>query len=155
MNTKVSAGEEMVRTIQRLGRLFIQREREALKVTAALGRHGQPVIHVLGEEGPMTMGVLARTIGLSLSSMTEIIDALEQEGYVMRDRSTADRRVIHLRLTTKGRRVYRQGHDALVRFANTALATLSRNEQTVLLSLYRKIAERIHETTTSSNTKAL
>lgn len=140
-------GAELLRRFRKLSQHFIAREQEFVRMAWALGRHGESVIHSLGEEDEITMGALARTIGLSLSSMTDIIDGLEKNGFVTRVRSAADRRVIHLRLTPNGRRVYRRGFDAQVRFASALLSILTRKEQDLLLSLHRKIDEGMNAKT--------
>ncbi len=150
MNTGPLRGAEFIDSIRALGRNFVEHERKAFRVALSLGRHGEPVVYLLGEKGNLTMGALARSVGLSVSSMTVIIDSLEQEGYVSRDRSTKDRRVIQLRLTAKGKRLYHQGRDAQVRFANVVLSMLSRKEQEILLTLHRKIEERMRATNRGS-----
>ena len=40
--------------------------------------------------------------------MTGIIDRMEREGLVARERSTDDRRVVHIRLTEKGAKLARE-----------------------------------------------
>ena len=139
MGSETTPGAELVDSIRAFGRHFVDRERKAFRLAMSLGRHGEPVINALGETGRLTMGDLARIVGLSVSSMTVIIDSLEQEGYVSRDRSTKDRRVIQLHLTASGKRLYHQSRDAQVRFANVVLSFLSRKEQDILVALHRKM----------------
>ncbi|KRN33257.1 MarR family winged helix-turn-helix transcriptional regulator [Weissella halotolerans] len=50
---------------------------------------------------------VARTVHLTPSAMSSAIDKLVQKGYVQRRRSEADRRVVKLALTHRGRVVYR------------------------------------------------
>ncbi len=143
-------GVELVTSVRALGRNFVELERKAFRAALSLGRHGEAVIYALGERGNLTMGDLARTVGLSVSSMTVIIDSLEREGYVSRDRSTNDRRVIQLHLTARGKRLYLQGREAQVRFANVILSMLSPKEQDTLLALHRKMKHRMNLTNRSS-----
>ena len=51
------------------------------------------------------IGELASHLGLSHSSVSITIDRLQRDGYVMRERSEADARVSHVRLTEAGEEV--------------------------------------------------
>lgn len=66
-----------------------------------------PQIHVLANLGvngkPMPMNELAHQINASSPAMTGIIDRLERQGLVQRDRDDADRRVVLISLTDEGR----------------------------------------------------
>ncbi|MDD5206339.1 MAG: MarR family transcriptional regulator [Desulfobacterales bacterium] len=57
----------------------------------------------LYEHGPLPPSQLARHIMVNSSTVTGIIDRLEQKGYVERTRTSPDRRVITLTLTEKGK----------------------------------------------------
>jgi len=51
--------------------------------------------------GPLPAGQLATHAGLSTATMTTIVDRLEKSGFVMRDRSGPDRRVVLIRMLPK------------------------------------------------------
>jgi DNA-binding MarR family transcriptional regulator len=51
----------------------------------------------------LTMGELAREIGISYAGATQVIDQLVELGLVERERSAEDRRVVRLRLTERAR----------------------------------------------------
>jgi DNA-binding MarR family transcriptional regulator len=51
----------------------------------------------------LTMGELARQIGVSYAGATQVVDQLVEAGLVERERSTEDRRVVRLRLTERAR----------------------------------------------------
>lgn len=48
--------------------------------------------NILHETGPITAGELSKITGLSTGSVTALIDRLEKEGYVRRERDESDRR---------------------------------------------------------------
>jgi DNA-binding MarR family transcriptional regulator len=52
-----------------------------------------------------TVAALARVSQVGVSSMTRMLDRLEQKGLLRRERSALDRRVVNLHLTPKGRKV--------------------------------------------------
>jgi DNA-binding MarR family transcriptional regulator len=55
-------------------------------------------IHI-HDEGPQTIGQLARGLGISQGWASRVVDELERAGYVERERDPADRRVVRVRLT--------------------------------------------------------
>lgn len=144
MNPRPSPAVELLKSMRTLTRQFMDRERQNTRFFRSLGRHGEVVIILLGEYGVLTMGHIARLMGLSVSSMTVIVDRLEKAGYVTRERSHDDRRVVQLRITKKGEKIHQNALDAQVRFARLILSLLNTSEQQALLSLHRKIGERLN-----------
>lgn len=79
-------------------------------VRAALARQGLSlgqfvVLRGLVAAGTGTTRDLARSMGVTTGNITGLVDKLEAEGLVVRERSTQDRRVVYLRPTPKGSRV--------------------------------------------------
>ena len=70
-----------------------------------LSRHQASILDHLDEIDPTSTNQLARHMGVTAGTMSMSIDRLERQGYVVRVRDTADRRRVHLRLTTAGVRV--------------------------------------------------
>jgi DNA-binding MarR family transcriptional regulator len=59
--------------------------------------------------GSITLGALAARESVQPPSMTRIVGALEELGYVTRVVDASDRRVARVTITTEGRRVLQQG----------------------------------------------
>ena len=53
-----------------------------------------------------TLGSLADELNCSRGNLTGVADRLERDGWLVRERSTEDRRVVNIRLTEKGNRVW-------------------------------------------------
>ena len=70
-----------------------------------LSRHQASVLDHLDEIEPTTLNDLARHMGVTAATMSLTVDRLERKGYVVRLRDTADRRRVHLRLTSSGVRI--------------------------------------------------
>src|SRR4029079_16066372 len=66
--------------------------------------------------GPQTMSQLASDLHVQLSTMTGVIHQLEAKGLVERIDHPNDRRSLHVRLTTKGKRAYRAAHEAFLEY---------------------------------------
>lgn len=58
----------------------------------------------------LTLSQVANKLHLSRATITATVDRLVRKGYVERIRDEKDRRVIHLKLTKKGRLLYRAYH---------------------------------------------
>ena len=70
-----------------------------------LSRHQASILDHLDELDPTTVNDLARHMGVTPGTMSLAIDRLERKGYVVRTRDTADRRRVHVRLTSAGVRI--------------------------------------------------
>jgi len=62
----------------------------------------------LGRDGPLTMGELARRVAVTEKTITGVVDRLERDRLVQRERDPGDRRVIRVRLAAHGARIYRR-----------------------------------------------
>lgn len=70
-----------------------------------LSRHQASVLDHLDEFDPTTVNDLARHMGVTAATMSLTLDRLERKGYLARSRDTADRRRVHVRLTSAGIRI--------------------------------------------------
>ncbi len=70
-----------------------------------LSRHQASILDHLDEVDPTTVNDLARHMGVTPATMSLAIDRLERKGYVVRARDGADRRRVHVRLTSAGVRI--------------------------------------------------
>jgi len=59
------------------------------------------VMSILDKNGKMKVGDLSSILGLSNSTVSGILDRLEKQGFVERERSTEDRRVVWVQTTQK------------------------------------------------------
>ncbi len=64
-------------------------------------------IDIIGSTDGCTPSDISRELMITLGTVTASINRLESKGYIERQRSTKDRRVIHLYLTQSGRLLYR------------------------------------------------
>ena len=63
-------------------------------------------LQVLMRHGRLTMGELGDLMYLASSTLTDLVDRMEKNHYVERERDEKDRRVIRLRVTPAGEEVY-------------------------------------------------
>jgi len=60
-------------------------------------------IETLNQKGTLTMNALSHEQGVTLSTMTRVIDVLVREGVILRVNDPADRRKVYVELTEKGK----------------------------------------------------
>lgn len=108
-----------------------------------LNRNHARILHSIGVGGEQTMSDLARTIKLSDSSATILVDHLVKRKLAIRNRSEKDRRVVRVAITGIGKKVLDAHTRAFVTFAHNILATLGAEEREVYLALHRKIVDTI------------
>lgn len=86
-----------------------------------------------------TVAALSRELELDPGAMTRALDRLEAKGLVQRERSTEDRRVVHLRLTDEGRKIARKVPPVMAEVLNRHLAGFSEAEWQQLLGLLTRM----------------
>ena len=57
------------------------------------------LVYILNQQGPLKITELSDKMGLSNSTVSGIVDRLESQGYVIRERSKDDRRVVNVSIT--------------------------------------------------------
>lgn len=70
------------------------------------------------QQTDMTLGGLSEQLNCSRGNVTGIVDRLERDEWLKRERSTHDRRVITVRLTEKGHRIWEIKEDLAKEMAN-------------------------------------
>lgn len=86
-----------------------------------------------------TNAQLAKDLGMDPASVTRALDRIETKGLLRRERSTHDRRVVHLVLTDEGRRIAAEVPRVLSRVLNCHLAGFSHEECKVLISMLQRM----------------
>jgi DNA-binding MarR family transcriptional regulator len=103
------------------------------------------VLECLGHIGTMNLTALSRKLRASGGNLTCIIDNLEENGLVYRVHSKEDRRVIFIRLTSKGKRLFTETFTPTAEFIASVVSVLNRREQQALSDLLRKLGRSLQE----------
>ena len=101
------------------------------------------VIKLLDAFGDLSLSSLSERIRAQNSTVTGIIDRMEREGLVLRERSTTDRRVVFIKLTDKGRAVAKTIPVEPMEIFRAVLASLSRDDTRDLLRILGKLQKRV------------
>ena len=122
---------------------------ESRRITKGLaGRHGLTgpqlaVIKMLEPVGKLSLSELSWKIKARNSTVTGIIDRMEREGWVERQRSEEDRRVVHIALTARGRRLASGISIEPVTIFRRVLSELSERDARELRRILTRLARRV------------
>lgn len=89
---------------------------------------------LLAEHGDMTIGDLGNKLYLASSTATDLIDRMERNGLVSRERDTNDRRVVRLHMLDKGHQMIKEVLENRKRYLNGILAQVPPHEIEALKS---------------------
>jgi MarR family 2-MHQ and catechol resistance regulon transcriptional repressor len=99
------------------------------------------VLEALYHLGSMTQGEVSSKILKSSSNLTTVIDTLERDGLVRRERDTKDRRVINIHLTEAGKGKIEEVFPSHVAALVEQFSVLSAGEQETLGELCKKLGK--------------
>lgn len=74
------------------------------------------------------------------AAITTLMDRMEKSGLLIRERDTADRRIVWLKLTDKGRAEGERGVEIRKQFIDAYLSRISSHNQQVLVYLLGKVS---------------
>jgi MarR family 2-MHQ and catechol resistance regulon transcriptional repressor len=101
------------------------------------------VLEALYHLGPLSQGQLCQKILRSGSNLTTVVDNLERDELVLRERDTDDRRVQIVSLTEQGRAAVAAALSAHVARVTRLMTALTKAEQKELARICRKLGTSI------------
>src|SRR5581483_1643972 len=109
MSTPAARGHPMAKELagntgfllSRLGFAFKAQAMAALE-RAGFEPHQYPVLAILAEGAPETQATIAHALGLDPSRLVAVLDTLEEQGAIVRQRDPRDRRRQVARITPEG-----------------------------------------------------
>ncbi|MGD9568370.1 MAG: MarR family winged helix-turn-helix transcriptional regulator [Sedimentibacter sp.] len=97
------------------------------------------VIDNIGINRERTMSDTAKDLRITSGTLTTAIDNLIKKGYVIRERSEKDRRVVKIKLTENGIAAYHSHEDFHKDLVISALQQLDANEEELLIKVMTNI----------------
>ncbi|AGY57375.1 MarR family transcriptional regulator [Gloeobacter kilaueensis JS1] len=128
----------------------VQQLIRSLKVAQPQGRGGgeglnptdQQALTLIGESGPCTLGEVAESLGVPLSTASSAVERLVQKGLVERSRVASNRRIVRLALTAAGKAMFAEVAREQLHQCQAMLEALDGPEREVFIALMAKIASR-------------
>ena len=139
MSENLSIENQVIVALRRISRAIDLHSR-ALVQQHGLTAPQLAALQAVGELQPASLSAVARSIHLSMATVTGIVGRLEKRGVVKRSRNGHDRRTVSLELTPCGTEVLRSAPSLLQDSFRSELAKLEQWEQTQLLASLQHIA---------------
>ena len=102
-------------------------------------------LKILEAMGDLSLTELSGRMSARNSTLTGIVDRMERDGLVQRERSQTDRRVVLIRPTEKGREVARSVPVSAMEIFATALGGLEGEDRRELRRILSSLAERVRD----------
>lgn len=99
------------------------------------------LMQTIRDGGDMTIGEVANKMSLSQATVTTIVDRLEKRQLVFRERSTEDKRKVHVYLTDEALHTLREAPIPLQDHFTRQFADLHEWEQTMIISSLQRVAQ--------------
>ena len=99
------------------------------------------IIEAIGLGAGDTMSAIAKKLNVTAGTLTTSMNRLVRQDYVIRQRSTEDRRVVMITLTEKGERAYRHHAKFHEQMTDAVIQSLEPEELPVLLKTLNGLAK--------------
>lgn len=99
------------------------------------------VIEAIGIGEPKNMSTIARTLSVTVGTLTIAMNSLVKKGYVVRERGIEDRRVVYISLSQRGRIAYEHHakfHKAMI---DSVIEQLEDDEMKALVKALTKLSD--------------
>lgn len=125
--------------------LMIQKEKRDLKNSQFndISVNDLHIIHIISLNDNITSSQISKKIMLTKATLTRSIDKLVRLGYVKRFYNKNDRRIINLKLSNRGKLLYRLHNKDNKKYIDMLLDGLSKDEKEEFLSRIEKLIEYI------------
>lgn len=93
----------------------------------------------------VTATYLCKETKLLKSQMNKILNKLEKEGIISRERSSLDKRQVHIFLTEKGQTIYQEEHEGILGLLDCIMGRLTEEEVEGTYRLFYTIADGVNQ----------
>lgn len=112
-----------------------------IKVDLTLSKTELLTLLIVDRNGEIIMSQIADYIRVPLSTATGIVDRLVKNGYLKRERSESDRRIVSIQLTEKGTTILQDFKESLAEYVDRIDQVLTDEERRLLFNLFLKITK--------------
>ncbi len=131
---------KVMKSIRRIVRAIDMRSKKVARETG-LTIPQIVILHAVKELGMVTTAALSKHADLSPATTVLILDKLESRGLVTRQRSAADRRIVHTTLTDKGMQILFDAPPVFDWAFSRRFADLSDADQVKIIEAFATVAD--------------
>ncbi len=132
--------EDVERLLRTVGQIIKKRGREILSDFEITPPQFDALL-ILIQNGVLTIGELGEKMYLACSTATDLVDRMERNGLVMRERDALDRRVIRLRVLDRGHQMLAEVMAARKRYLSEVLVKVSPEENRAMIVALTHLSE--------------
>jgi DNA-binding MarR family transcriptional regulator len=103
------------------------------------------IIEAIGTKEPKSMSATAKLMRVTTGTLTKAMDGLTDKGYVIRERSKQDKRVVWVYLTDKGKAAYAHHEEFHRNMIANIKSQLTEQETPVLIYALAKLVDYFQE----------
>ncbi len=96
-------------------------------------------VEAVGLYGSKTMSEIAAVLEITMGTLTTAVDKLIRKGYLERNRSDSDRRIVNVSLTQRGKLAYRIHEKFHLDMVKAIMSDFTAEEEEILLNALRKL----------------
>lgn len=97
------------------------------------------IIEAIDIQEPRRMSEIAKRLSVTVGTLTTNMNNLEDKGYIVRERSTEDKRVVLVSLTEKGRKAFFHHRDFHKKMIKSIVSDLEEEEMKVLIRCLQRL----------------
>ena len=97
------------------------------------------VISAIGMNCKKNMSMIAKELAVTIGTLTISINSLVRKGYVIKERSEKDKRVVFVNLSSKGEAAFSRNEELYDQMVNSMLEDLEDNEMDILMKSLLKV----------------
>ena len=98
------------------------------------------IIEAVGIDEPRSMSVIAKKLSVTVGTLTKNMNGLEKKGYILRERSAEDKRVVLVTLTERGRKAFFHHRDFHKNMIKSIVKGLDEDEKRLLYKCLVKLS---------------
>lgn len=101
------------------------------------------IIEAVGIQEPRSVSSIAKKLSVTVGTLTTNMNGLEKKGYIIRERSEQDRRVVLVTLTESGKKAFHHYRNVQRDKIKSVVASLDENEKRQLFKSLMKLNETV------------
>lgn len=102
-------------------------------------------VEAVGLYGSKTMSEIAAELEITMGTLTTAVDKLIRKGYLERNRSDSDRRIVNVSLTQRGKLAYRIHEKFHMDMVKAIMSDFTSEEEEILLNALRKLNKHLKD----------
>lgn len=136
---------DLDRIVETILYLYTESRRVTKQVARSLGLTGPQVsaLKILEAVGDLSLSELSGRMSAKNSTITGIVDRMERDGLVVRERSQTDRRVVLIRATPRGLEIAQSVPVTAMEVFTRALRSLPRDDRAQLNRILAVLADQV------------